>query len=96
MEATLFTFQNFNFVKPVSKISSERQMVLKEFVDEINKERIGTTWKPITGKAVAMKLSHVKSLQDLYYFLSNCRDYKARNGNFSKCFFGSLKVVAEK
>lgn len=74
-----------------STITNERQAVLKQFQDEINSERMGTKYKPVTGRAVAMKLSHIKDLQTLYYFLSICRDAKHRRGSFSKCFFGSLK-----
>jgi hypothetical protein len=90
----IFSFKDLKmpeFNKP--KITNERQLVIKEFVDEINKERNNTKWKPITARAVAIKLSHIKSLSDLYYFLSVCRDYAHRNGSFSKCFFGSLKPL---
>lgn len=74
-----------------SRITSERAYILSEFVEEINKERINTKFKPITGRAVAMKLSHIKDKFTLRAFLSDCRDYKNRKGSFSKCFFGSLK-----
>lgn len=70
---------------------SERAGVVKEFVDEINKERIFSKKKPVTGVQIAIKTSHL-SLNELYYFLSICRDYKNRKGSFGKCFFGSLKV----
>lgn len=75
-----------------SKITSERQSILAQFLEEINKERVATKWKPMTGKGVAMKLSHLKDNNTLYYFLSQCKDYKHRNGSFSKYFFGALKV----
>lgn len=75
-----------------SKITNERQAILKMFEDEINKERINTKYKPITGRAVAMKCSHLKDNFTLYYFHSQCLDYKNRKGSFSKCFFGSLKI----
>lgn len=100
----LFSFKDFvlpEFKKP--KITNERQSVIKEFVDEINKERPSKykdkndkikTLLPVTPKAVAVKLGHIKDLKDLYYFLSVCRDYRNRNGSFSKCFFGSLKTLA--
>lgn len=77
-------------VEKKSKLN-ERQGILKEFVDEINKERINTKWKPITGRAVAMKTNHIKT-KDLYYLLSICKDGKNRNGSFGKVFFGSIKV----
>jgi hypothetical protein len=78
--------------KEKSRITNERQSILKEFVDEINKEREGSKWKPITGRAVAMKLQLLKTNQDLYAYLSECRDYKNRNGSFGKRFFGGSKV----
>lgn len=77
---------------PVRKFKTERQYVLSQFVDEINKERLGTSYKPITGRYVAVKLAHIKDMHTLYWFLSECKDSKNRNGSFSKRFFGSLKV----
>lgn len=74
------------------KTLNERQDILRQFLEEINKERIGTKFKPITGRAVAMKLSHLKDNHTLYFFLSQCKDYKNRNKSFSKYFFGALKV----
>ena len=75
-----------------SKITSQRAWIISQFLEEINKERIGTKFKPMTGRGVAMKLSHLTDNQTLYYFLSTCKDAKNRRGSFSKCFFGSLKV----
>lgn len=74
------------------KIKSERAWIISQFVEEINKERIGTSFKPLSGRVCAIKLSHLKDNHTLYYFLSTCRDYKNRKGSFSKCFFGSLKI----
>ncbi len=75
-----------------SKIRSERAWIISQFLEEINRERIGTKYKPMTGRGVAIKLGHLKDNHTLYYFLSECRDYKNRGGAFSKRFFGSLKV----
>lgn len=90
MQTIFDTLKDFNLEK--KKISSERAEIISQFVDEINKEREGTKWKPVTGRAVAMKVSHLKNNFELYSFLSNCKDYKNRGGHFGKCFFGSLKV----
>lgn len=81
---------NVNIAK--SKITNERQYVLSLFVEEINKERIGTKFKPITGRAVAMKVSLLKTNYDLYAFLSICKDYKNRHGSFGKRFWGGGKI----
>lgn len=72
-------------------ITNKRQWVLKQFEDEINRERMGTKFKPIKGNHLAVKLSH-KNVFELEQFLSTCRDYKNRKGSFNKAFFGSLKV----
>jgi hypothetical protein len=82
------------FVKPKKKrgITSERQSIVKMFVDEINKEREGTEFKPVTGRGIAFKLTLLKTNQELYAFLSECKDYQRRNGSFGKRFFGGGKV----
>ena len=71
--------------------NSERASLIEEFVNEINKERIRTKYKMLEPKVIAIKLAHVPT-QDLYRFLSTCKDYKARNQSFNKCFFGALKI----
>lgn len=73
------------------KVLSERQYILSQFVEEINKERIGGKYNPVTGRQIAIKLSHIKDNHTLYYFLSSAKDYKNRNGSFGKYFYGSLK-----
>lgn len=83
--------EKYQVQKPKSSITNRRQEIVKEFVDEINKERMGTKWKPVTGRSVALKIAHL-SEPDMYYFLSQCRDYKNRHHSFSKCFYGSLKT----
>lgn len=97
MELSLFQ----KYQEPiVTKKVSKRSLILEEFVNEINKERPCTYIKngkkvrleKITGKAVAIKLAHLKE-DDLFYFLSVCKDYKNRNGSFSKRFFGSIKAI---
>ena len=70
---------------------TERSDMIKQFMDLINKEREGTKFKKVNYITINMKLTHL-SLNDLYYFMSECKDYKNRHGSFSKCFFGALKV----
>lgn len=86
-----FSFNNYKLPER-KKLTNERQAVIKEFVDVINQERIGTKFKPVTGKSIALMLAHL-SMQDLYYFLSVCKDYKNRSGSFSKCYYGALKLA---
>jgi hypothetical protein len=76
----------------VKTITNERQDIIRQFVEELNKERIGTKFKPLTGRAVAIKLGMIKTNQGLYEFLSICKDYKNRNGSFGKRFFGGAKI----
>jgi hypothetical protein len=76
--------------KAQSKISNTRQELVSFFVEEINEERKGTKWKPMEARNVAIMLSHLPE-SELFPFLSECRDYKRRNGSFGKRFFGSLK-----
>lgn len=90
------SFQSLFSILPTEIIKkdkplNERQGILKMFVDEINKERIGTKYKPVTGRGIAMKLSMLKTNQELYEFLSECRDYKSRHKSFGKRFFGGSK-----
>jgi len=77
--------------KNISKKGSERSDLIKQFMEEINKERAGTKFSKVNYMAVNMKLAHVP-LKDLYYFMSDCKDYKNRHGSFSKFFFGNLKI----
>lgn len=85
-------FQDFKIEKPKDKITNERQSIIKEFVDEINKERIGTKFKPVTGRLIGVKLGILKTNRELYAFLSECKDYKNRGGQFGKRFFGGFKI----
>ncbi len=89
MSFTIPTFEK-------SKITNERQSVIKDFVDEINRERPckykdkNGKWKVagrVSGRTVAIRLGMLKTTRELYEFLSECRDYRNRNGSFCKRFF---------
>lgn len=73
-------------------ITNERQSIIKQFIDEINSERKHEKLKPLTDKHIAVKLGILKTNEDLYAFLSECRDYKKRSGSFGKRFFGGFKI----
>lgn len=90
VERNLFGKPAINLTK--TKITSKRAFILSLIIEEINKERVGTKYKPVYPKSVAIKTSHL-SIADLEYFLSDCLDYKNRCGSFSKCFYGALKNV---
>ena len=69
-----------------SKITSERQSVIAEALKIINKEREGTKWKPMTGRGLAIKVSHL-STSDLKYHHYNCSKAK----EYGRLFFGLLR-----
>lgn len=76
-----------------SRITNERQDIIRQFVEEINKERFPyKKYKELSPRAVAVKLGHLKDNATLYFFLSQCNTAKRERGSFSKCFFGALKV----
>lgn len=78
---------------PTKNIGGKRADIIKEFVDEINLERLRTKYRSISPVSVAIKLSHLNE-SDLLYFLKDCKRYKLENKShsFSKMFFGSLKL----
>lgn len=88
VERNLFGVPVINLTK--TKITNKRQYILQQFIDEINKERLGTKWKPVFPKSVAIKTAHL-SIPDLEYFFSTCKEWQQRKGSFSQCFYGALK-----
>ncbi len=74
--------------KKETKITNERQELLQNILTCLNRERLGTKYKQVEAKILAIKLSHVPT-EDLYFFHRKCSLYK---GAYGKCFWGSLKV----
>ncbi len=72
------------------KITNERQLVIKEFLERLNSERDGVKFKKLSPAAVAVKLGHL-NLQDLYFFLSVCKKAKS----FGSTFWYLLKTGEE-
>ena len=64
-----------------------RLKMLDEFHKRINAERQAADMKALPMRAIAVKTSHL-SLEDMAYLLKRC----SQSSNFSRCFFGSLKV----
>lgn len=89
IERNLFGVPVINLTK--TKITNKRQYILQQFIDEINKERVGSKFKAVYPKSVAIKIAHL-NIVDLEYFFSICMDCKQRTGSFSKCFYGALKI----
>lgn len=65
--------------------------MVKECVDNINKERDGKKYKKVSFIMIRNKVSHLDD-KDLAYFLSICKDAKTRGKSFGFVFFGALKV----
>lgn len=87
MDAALFQ----KYQLPTKTRNTERGSLIEEMTNAINLERVGTKYKPLSLRAVAVKVGHIET-KDLYYLKSICMDSKNRCGSFSKCFFGSLKT----
>jgi hypothetical protein len=64
-----------------------RLKMLDEFHKRINAERRAVDMKELPMRAIGVKTSHL-SVEDLAYLLKRC----SQSPNFSRCFFGSLKV----
>lgn len=72
---------------PMKKTAnSERAELIGYFTDMVNSYRKGTKYKPLSYKAIAVKLSHL-TVGDLYYLKSSGRDAK----NWSAYFWWSIK-----
>lgn len=74
-----------------AKRGTERTDMIAEIVDIVNKERFGTKFPKVSFITIYKKVEHLDD-SSLRYTLSICNDAKRRTNNFSKCFFGSLKV----
>ena len=82
----------YGFQISKSKANSFRASEVELFVLELNKERLGTKYKPLAARTVAVKVSHVPT-NELHDFYQQCMRYKKEKGQaFSKCFWGALKV----
>lgn len=79
---------DYNFSNKEKNNKTERGELLKFFVDNI-KNKKGKTY---SFSFIAMKLSHL-NIQDLYYFVSSCKDRLSREGEITmqKYFWWSIK-----
>jgi len=76
-----------NYEVKKTKITNERQYILSLFEEEVNKAREKAGYKPLSSKALAVKLGHL-STEDLKVFHSQCKNAN----NFNKYFWWALKV----
>ncbi|NCB14334.1 MAG: hypothetical protein EOM78_22345 [Erysipelotrichia bacterium] len=68
-----------------SKITSERQLILRDFIDKLNSER--GKYPPVNPKLIAIKLSYLKT-EELKVFYSLCKEAK----HFSRYFWFATNV----
>lgn len=96
MQSLFETIQNYKLEKRRGNPITD---LIQEFQFEINKEA-GVTYKIKEKKfknrsysfgEIRSKLILLNE-RELRAFLSDCKDYKRRNGSFRKCFFGALKI----
>ena len=80
-------FENYKIPTNEKKFSNERQNLIQDFVDRINSDRKGTTYKPATWTQINGLLKN-KHVPYLYGFFKQCQN---ANCEFSKVFFGTLK-----
>lgn len=64
-----------------------RMKMLDEFHRRINAERRAADMKDLPVRAIGVKTAHL-SIDDLGYLLKKCQ----QSANFSKTFFGLLKI----
>ena len=67
---------------------NQRQVVIQDFVDDLNLRRKGTKYAPVTWTKVNGVLSHVKDIWELRAFHKVCED----SFNFGATFWSKLKV----
>lgn len=88
MNPIQFDLSRFEKTRAGPKLrTSSRAEVIREIVDLINKERIGTKWGPMTGRGVAMKVYHL----DLFTIGWLLQEGK-KSRSFGEFFFSRLKV----
>ena len=90
MEISKDYFKNLEKRREVakkSKITNERQSVVKEFLDILNGQRDGK-YKPLTPARLGVMFRFM-STGELKLFLANCKDAQ----NFSSFFWWSFKSI---
>ena len=72
--------------KSLEKITNERQVVIQDFLNQLNPAREKAGYKPLAPKVLAIKLGHIPT-DDLKAFYQIC----SKSNSFGKCFWGRLK-----
>lgn len=86
MEELKNAFHNYQFQWEPSIYRTERAEIVADFVKNINFIRLGTKYKPVTPKQIALRLNmnpKLKSDQEARYLLNEC----LRKNSFSMFFY---------
>jgi len=78
------------YAKPRREIKP-REELLEKFKDELNTERIGSKYRPVSMGQLRRKLQPLSEF-DLHAFFSQCKDYQRRNGSFGRYFWWAIKI----
>lgn len=79
---------SYKLPEKTSNRKTERGELLVYFRDRLNETRDGKIYKKLTIGTIAVKLGHLKKVEDLYYLKSICDQSK----NFGATFWYSIKV----
>ena len=72
----------------IEKPKSIRQQLIDEALEKVNESRKGTKYKPVTARAIAIRVNtSCPEDIDCHYLLNACR-----RGNFSQIFWGATKA----
>jgi hypothetical protein len=74
------------YLRVTTKARNEREEIIENIREQLNKGREGTKYKPLTFVAVKLKITHLDDW-DLKFFYDKCKKAKS----FGGCFFGELK-----
>ena len=89
----LLTNNKQKTTKIEKKLAGERNFIIGELTDGINKCNVVDGYKKLSPARVSQLVSHLKENKDLYYLLSICKD---PSNKFSKVFYGSMKPKLDK
>lgn len=70
-----------------NKSGSARAFLISQFLEELNKDRDGIKYKKLTSGFLALKLSHIKKMEDLRWFWDYCHKEEKGKKVFKPALF---------
>ncbi len=70
--------------------SSQRAELIGHFTDRLNASRDGKKYRKLSYAAVAVKLSHLKTITDLHFLKRTCEDAESRGYPWSAIFWKEI------